>query len=148
MANNKNTKQNKNSNISYMWWKLPLIKDTTNMTKGKWSDNKSKDIKGNHAVLTGEENNITGVDLDFSYKLTNDELNSNPITKKFIDLFGKNYIETFDTFTQKTANGGIHLLFRHEEGLTQLQSKAYKIDTRGFAEIMDSNFPNNYWLRN
>ena len=24
----------------------------------------------------------------------------------------------------------------------------YKIDTRGFAEIMDSNFPNNYWLRN
>jgi hypothetical protein len=129
MANNKNTKQNKNSNISYMWWKLPLIKDTTNMIKGKWSDNKSKDIKGNHAVLTGEENNITGVDLDFSYKLTNDELNSNPITKKFIDLFGKE--PNWDTYTVRTRSGGLHYYFEYEPDLKQTQDDDTKIDIRG-----------------
>ena len=82
MTNNKNTNTNKLPNIDYMWWKLPLIPNTTNMIKGKWSDNRSKDITGNHAVITGEENNITGLDLDFGYKLTDDELYSNPITKR------------------------------------------------------------------
>ena len=129
MTNTKNMKSDKLPNIDYMWWKLPLIANTTNMIKGKWCDNKSKDITGNHAVLTGPENNITGVDLDFGYKLSDDELYSNPITKKFIDLFGKE--PKWDTYTVRTRSGGLHYYFEFEEDLKQTQDDDTKIDIRG-----------------
>ena len=129
MTNTKNMTSNKLPNIDYMWWKLPLIANTTNMIKGKWCDNKSKDITGNHAVLTGPENNITGVDLDFGYKLSDDELYSNPITKKFIDLFGKE--PKWDTYTVRTRSGGLHYYFEFEEDLKQTQDDDTKIDIRG-----------------
>ena len=129
MTNNKNTNTNKLPNIDYMWWKLPLIPNTTNMIKGKWSDNRSKDITGNHAVITGEENNITGLDLDFGYKLTDDELYSNPITKKFIDLFGKE--PKWDTYTVRTRSGGLHYYFEYEPEIKQTQDDDTKIDIRG-----------------
>ena len=129
MTNNKNMTSEKLSNIDYMWWKLPLIANTTNMVKGKWCDNKSKDITGNHAVLTGPENNITGIDLDFGYKLTDDELLAAPITKKFIDLFGKE--PKWDTYTVRTRSGGLHYYFEYEEDLKQTQDDDTKIDIRG-----------------
>jgi len=129
MTNNKKQNTDKKYNINYMWYKLPLIKNTTNMKSGKWSDNKSKDITGNHAVMTGPENNITGVDLDFGYKLTDEELYSNPITKKFIELFGKEPI--FDTYTVRTRSGGLHYYFEYEEDLKQTQDDDTKIDIRG-----------------
>lgn len=129
MTNNKKQNTDKKYNISYMWYKLPLIKNTTNMKSGKWSDNKSKNITGNHAVMTGPENNITGVDLDFGYKLTDEQLNSNPITKKFIELFGKE--PTWDTYTVRTRSGGLHYYFEYEEDLKQTQDDDTKIDIRG-----------------
>lgn len=129
MRNNKNTNTNKLPDIDYMWWKLPLVKNTTNMIKGKWCDNRSKDITGNHAVITGEDNNITGLDLDFSYKLSDEELNSNPITKKFIDLFGKE--PKWDTYTVRTRSGGLHYYFEYEPEIKQTQDDDTKIDIRG-----------------
>ncbi len=129
MTNNKNTNNNKIPDIDYMWWKLPLVKNTTNMIKGKWCDNRSKTITGNHAVITGEDNNITGLDLDFSYKLSEDELNSNPITKKFIDLFGKE--PKWDTYTVRTRSGGLHYYFEYEPEIKQTQDDDTKIDIRG-----------------
>ena len=109
MAKNKNIANDKKPNVDIMWWKLPLIANTTNMIKGKWKDNMRKDIEGNHAVLTGEVNNITGLDLDFGYKLTDEELNSNPITKQFIVKFGKE--PKWDTYTVRTRSGGLHYYF-------------------------------------
>ncbi len=129
MPNNKNTINNKLPNIDYMWWKLPLVKNTTNMIKGKWSDTRSKNITGNHAVITGEENNITGLDLDFGYKLSDEELNSNPITKKFIDLFGKE--PKWDTYTVRTKSGGLHYYFEYDPEIKQTQDEDCKIDIRG-----------------
>jgi hypothetical protein len=129
MSNTKNTNTNKLPNIDYMWWKLPLVKNTTNMIKGKWCDNRNKNITGNHAVITGEDNNITGLDLDFSYKLSDEELNSNPITKKFIDLFGKE--PTWDTYTVRTRSGGLHYYFEYEPEIKQTQDDDTKIDIRG-----------------
>jgi hypothetical protein len=129
MAKNKNIANDKKPNVDIMWWKLPLIANTTNMIKGKWKDNMRKDIEGNHAVLTGEVNNITGLDLDFGYKLTDEELNSNPITKQFIVKFGKE--PKWDTYTVRTRSGGLHYYFEYDEDLKQTQDDDCKIDIRG-----------------
>ena len=131
MTNNKNTIDNKKPNIEYnMWWKIPIQQYTGNFIKGKWKDYQSKDIdvNKNHGVLTGEINNLTGVDLDFSYKLSDEELNSNPITKKFIDLFGKD--PTWDTYTVRTKSGGLHYYFEYEKEIKQTQDDICKIDIR------------------
>jgi hypothetical protein len=134
MTNTKNTKQNKINNIDYMWWKLPLVPNTTNMIKGKWKDNQTQNITGNHAVLTGEINNITGLDLDFGYKLSDEELNSNPITKEFIDKFGKK--PNWDTYTVRTRSGGLHYYFQYENDIKQTQDDDCKIDIRGKGGIL------------
>ena len=84
MTNNKKQNTDKKYNISYMWWKVPYFTGTTNPI-GKWEIVKRKEVSGDHAIMTGPENNITGVDLDFGYKLTDEQLYSNPVTKKFIE---------------------------------------------------------------
>ncbi len=134
MPKNKNIANDKKPNVDIMWWKLPLIANTTNMIKGKWKDNMRKDIEGNHAVLTGEINNITGLDLDFGYKLTDEELNSNPITKQFIDKFGKQ--PDWNTYTVRTRSGGLHYYFQYDEEIKQTQDDDCKIDIRGKGGIL------------
>ena len=129
MANNKNTKQNKNSNISYMWWKIPIQDYTGNMVKGSWKSYQSQDIdvNKNHGVLTGKINNITGVDLDF-YKHTKEELNSIESTKKFLDLFTEE--PKWDTYTVRTKSGGLHYYFEYDAEVKQTQDNDSKIDIR------------------
>lgn len=129
MSDKKITDNNKISDIDNMWWKLPLVKNTTNMTKGKWIDKQSKDITGNHAVLTGKVNNITGIDLDFGYKLSDDELQKNNITKKFIELFGRE--PEWNTYTVRTRSGGLHYYFEYDEDIKQTQDSDCYIDIRG-----------------
>ena len=107
------------------------------LEKQNQNSNYKANSEYNIGIVCNKISGVFGVDLDFYSKIDKDgnideyDPINNKKHKQFIDLFGKDYIETFDTFTQKTANGGIHLLFRHEEGLIQLQSKGYKIDTRG-----------------
>ena len=104
-----------------------------------WTDknNQSKTFKStndnNVGIVCNETSGVFAVDLDFYSKDGKDPYDpiNNPNHKLFIDKFGTNYIEHFDTFTQTTPNGGVHLLFRHEEGLVQAQNDKYKIDTRG-----------------
>tara|TARA_R110001592_G_scaffold37617_1_gene125282 strand:- start:1361 stop:4306 length:2946 start_codon:yes stop_codon:yes gene_type:complete len=89
--------------------------------------------ENNIGILCNETSGVFAVDLDFYSKEGKDPYDpiNNPNHKLFIDKFGTNYIEHFDTFTQTTPNGGVHLLFKHEEGLLQTQNDKYKIDTRG-----------------
>lgn len=107
--------------------------------KDAWLDkkNQNKNYKANSeyniGIICNEESGIFGVDLDFYDKEGKEPYDpiNNKFHKKFIDLFGEDYIEYFDTYTQTTPSGGIHLIFQHEEGLGQIQSDKYKIDTRG-----------------
>jgi hypothetical protein len=114
------------------------------LTNGKvpcnsWTkkENQSKTFKAtkqnNVGIVCNETSNIFGIDLDFYTKEGKEPYDpiNNPYHRSFISQFGENFIERFDTFTQKTPNGGIHLLFKHEEGLFQTQNDKYKIDTRG-----------------
>lgn len=104
-----------------------------------WVDkrNQSKTFKptcqNNVGIVCNETSGVFAVDLDFYSKEGKEAYDpiNNPNHKLFIDKFGTNYIEHFDTFTQTTPNGGVHLLFKHEEGLLQTQNDKYKIDTRG-----------------
>ena len=99
--------------------------------------NQSKTFKptcqNNVGIVCNETSGVFAVDLDFYSKEGKEAYDpiNNPNHKLFIDKFGTNYIEHFDTFTQTTPNGGVHLLFKHEEGLLQTQNDKYKIDTRG-----------------
>ena len=104
-----------------------------------WTDKKNQkasykaNAKYNIGIVCNEDSGIFGVDLDFYSKEGKEPYDpiNNKFHKEFIDRFGENYVEFFDTFTQTTPNGGIHLIFKHEEGLKQIQSDKYKIDTRG-----------------
>ncbi len=99
--------------------------------------NQNKNYKAqngnNIGIVCNEKSNCFGVDLDFYTKTKDkpyDPVN-NPNHKLFIDKFGKDYIKKFDTFTQRTTNGGIHLIFQHDKDMIQTSSPKYKIDTRG-----------------
>ena len=104
-----------------------------------WTDkrNQSKNYKANPkyniGIVCNEESGIFGVDLDFYSKEGKEPYDpiNNQFHKEFIDRFGEDYVEYFNTYTQETPNGGKHLIFKHEEGLKQIQSDKYKIDTRG-----------------
>jgi len=104
--------------------------------KCDWTKIKGTTIKPCKSYNTGficnKENNLFAVDLDFYSKKNSkyDPIN-NPKHKQFIDTFGEDYIQSFDTYTQKTTNGGIHLLFQHDDNLKQTENLDYKIDTRG-----------------
>ena len=104
----------------------------------------SKNYKANNnynvGIVCSPESQVFAVDLDFYTKYNKNkkifekfEPDTNPEHGLFYKTFGKEekFIKEFDTFTQKTPNGGIHLLFKHEEGLIQTSNKNLKIDTRG-----------------
>ena len=56
-------------------------------------------------------------------------MNSNPITKKFIDKFGKE--PKWDTYTVRTRSGGLHYYFEYDPEIKQTQDDDTKIDIRG-----------------
>jgi hypothetical protein len=66
-----------------------------------------KNLKGNCGIPCGKVNGIMVVDLDL-YKL-------NKCDSEFIKTFGDDYVEKFDTLTQKTTSGGEHLIFQYDE---------------------------------
>ena len=116
--------------------KLKIKKGFKSAIESKWQD-------GNNALLEpcsqydigyicSKRTKIICVDLDFYDKKDSkyDPVN-NPNHKLFVDKFGKDVIKRFDTYTQKTPNGGYHLIFRHHDDIIQTQSHNFKIDTRG-----------------
>ena len=76
----------------------------------------------NKGLRTGYVSNITAVDLDL-YKGGN--------STDFVNKFGEDYIEKFNTLTQKTPSGGVHLLFQYEEDVRQTQTEAIDIRNDG-----------------
>lgn len=98
--------------------------------------NQSKHYKitpnNNIGLVCNEASGVFGLDLDFYIKPT-DEKPYDAKTCQFQKQFGtpEQFIKRFNTFTQKTTSGGIHLLFQHEEGLRQSVNKTLHIDTRG-----------------
>lgn len=134
MTTNKNKTDKKNITPLHMW-RIPLYDNTTNIKVG-WKDknNWSKNIKGNNAVITGKCNNLTGVDLDFGYKLTDEEIKNDPLTYDFVKKFGKK--PTWNTYTVKTKSGGYHYYFQYEPDIKTTQNKKSKIDIRGDGGIL------------
>ena len=102
----------------------------------KWQDNTVCDLKPckdyNVGIVCNKESGVMGLDLDF-YSKKNEPYDpvNNPNHKLFIDAFGVDFVKRFDTYTQKTPNGGLHLIFRHHQGIRHGQFKKFKIDVRG-----------------
>lgn len=115
------------------------LQTNTKIPENAWLDkkNQNKNYKANPkynvGIVCNEDSGVFGVDLDFYNKEGKEPYDpiNNKFHKEFIDRFGENYVEYFNTYTQTTPNGGKHLIFKHEEGLSQIQSDKYKIDTRG-----------------
>ena len=61
----------------------------------------------NIALVCGRDfgSNIIVVDIDFLHK------HNNPENHDFIKFFGNDFINYFNTYTEKSQNGGIHLFF-------------------------------------
>ena len=83
--------------------KQPLLKwkDENNLTRDK--------IDGNYGVPCGKINNITVIDLDFFYKLNEEDIDDHPFVQ-FLPL-----VEP--TKTIKTGRGGYHLYYKYESEL-------------------------------
>lgn len=79
----------------------------------------------NVGFRTGEISNTTVIDLDIYKK----EINSD----NFIKHFGlpENFIESFNTLTQATPRGGIHLIFQYDGDLKQTTSEGIDIRNDG-----------------
>lgn len=115
------------------------LRNKSKLPINSWTDkrNQSKTFKAdssnNVGIVCNESSGVFALDLDFYSKEGKEDYDpiNNPNHKLFIDKFSKDFIKRFDTYTQITPNGGIHLLFKHEEGLFQTQNDKYKIDTRG-----------------
>ena len=88
--------------------------------KQNWKKKLVASEKHNVGILCGQVNNIIGVDLDM-YKWGEDH--------SFIKLFGADPT-MFDTLTQKTPNGGYHLIFEYDVDIPQTQNEEYGIDIR------------------
>lgn len=120
--------------------KLKIRKDQKTPIESKWENGTNNELKpcNNYDVgyICNKRSGIIAIDLDFYTKKgkeTYDPIN-NPNHKLFIDTFGKDFIKRFNTYTQKTLNGGFHLIFKHKEGFRQtqgIQNDLFKIDTRG-----------------
>ena len=48
----------------------------------------------------------------------------------FLNYFGEDYINKFNTLTQKTVNGGYHLIFKYDKQLKQTVNLEHSIDIR------------------
>jgi len=148
-ADSENKEQKKNEAISYnkvMEFKDILkikLKNNDKLPINTWtaSNNQSKNYKPNEknniGLVCNKDSGIIGVDLDFYTKTLKDGTIKlyDPINikehKVFIDKFGEDYINRFDTLTQQTTNGGLHLIFKHDGDLKQTQNESYNIDIRG-----------------
>lgn len=111
-------------NKSYLAWQKDGTLNTDFKIHG--TDYKNEFNNCNVALTTGITygSNIIAIDID-DYKWDNKE------THPFIKKFGKNYIELFNTYTQKTPSGGIHLLFKYNERISKTTgSPEYEIDIR------------------
>lgn len=89
-------------------------------TKENWSKKLVAGDTYNVGILTGEVNNITGIDLD-TYKWNDDH--------PFYLEFGDD-IRIFDTLTQKTPSGGYHLIFKYDKDIPTTRDAKYHIDIR------------------
>lgn len=139
LQNEIDEKKKSNNNVMYIN-EIPKLEVKYNYKtpiKSKWelgNDNKLKPCsKYNAGIICNKRSGVIAVDLDFYDKKGKEKYDpiNNPNHKLFIDLFGTNYIETFNTYTQKTPNGGIHLIFKHHDKFKQTSNEKFKIDTRG-----------------
>ena len=79
----------------------------------------------NYGILTGKIPGLIGVDLDIHKPAWHKEE-----PHSFIKSFGVDYIKRFNTLTQETISGGIHLIFQYDEDVKQTQNEEYEIDIR------------------
>lgn len=136
----------KNNNIVDMGFKditKIKLKKNDKIPANCWTskNNQSKNYKptanNNIGLVCNKESGIIGIDLDFYTKTLKDGTVKKydpvniPEHKVFVDTFGKDFIKTFDTLTQKTTNGGVHLIFKHDDEIKQTQNEHYNIDIRG-----------------
>ena len=76
--------------------------------------------KSNWGILCNKKTGLVGVDLDqYSWSPEHGCHKS----KEFYEKFGDDYITKFNTYTQKTPSGGIHLVFQYDKDLNQVQSQ-------------------------
>ena len=103
--------------------KIPIYKNTK-FPIDTWDNIKQKEKVNldnyNYGVLTGKENNITGVDLDTD-KWSEDHI--------FYDNFDIDDLVKA-TYSVKTPSGGYHLYYYHDEEIYQTQNDTYHIDIR------------------
>ena len=76
--------------------------------------------KSNWGIICNKANGVLGVDLD-CYKWSPE--NGCHKADAFYKKFGNDYIKKFNTYTQKTPSGGIHLIFLYDKDLNQTESK-------------------------
>ena len=102
-----------------------------------WQYSKTTDVKPtkktNVGLICSPRTGICAIDLDFYTKKGEEPYDpiNNPKHKIFIDKFGKDFIKRFNTYSQSTPNGGIHLVFQHHKDIQQTSNKSFKIDIRG-----------------
>jgi len=93
---------NKPKNKRYTWATTKEIIDDKFLAKNNWG------------IICNKKSGVMGVDLD-THKWQEDNL--------FYKTFGKDFIKKFNTYTQKTPNGGYHLVFLYDKDLNQTESK-------------------------
>ena len=109
-------------------YKIRLIKNSKRPHRAKWDYMKTQEkINGNYGILTGEQNDIIVIDIDFYDK---NGITFNADNSDFLNYFGEDYIKKFNTLTQKTANGGYHLIFKYDKQLKQTVNLTHNIDIR------------------
>ena len=82
--------------------------------------NKSFLKKSNWGIICNKMNGVIGVDLD-CYKWSKEE--GCHKSHEFYKQFGNDFVKQFNTYTQRTPSGGIHLIFQYDKDLNQVESK-------------------------
>ena len=106
------------------FYRFKLIDNSVNPACA-WSQDKNwtnKIVKdGNWGIPCGDKNYITVLDLD------TDHWEDKHI---FIKTFGEKYVDSFNTYTVKTKNGGYHLYFKYDPELTSTVNTNLHIDIK------------------
>ena len=76
--------------------------------------------KNNWGIICNKKSGAIGVDLDM-YKWS--EEHGCHKSDDFKKTFGNDFVKQFNTYTQKTPSGGIHLIFQYDKDLDQTESK-------------------------
>jgi hypothetical protein len=95
---------NKPKNKRYTWNTTKEIIDDKFLKKSNWG------------IICNKKSGVMGVDLD-THKWNKEK------EHLFYKEFGKDFIKLFNTYTQKTPNGGFHLVFIYDKDLNQTESK-------------------------